>query len=64
MSVWKLYQKNVYIDKLDDIVDEYNITHHGTIKMKSIEVKGNTYIDSIKEANDKYPKFEISDHFC
>ena len=26
--------KNVYIDKLDDIVDEYNNTYHRTIKMK------------------------------
>ena len=26
--------KNVYTDKLDDIVDEYNNTYHRTIKMK------------------------------
>ena len=26
--------KNVYIDKLDDIVNEYNNTYHRTIKMK------------------------------
>ena len=26
--------KNVYIDKLDDIVSEYNNTCHRTIKMK------------------------------
>ena len=37
--------KNVYIDKLDDIVDEYNNTYHRTIKMKPIDVKHNTYID-------------------
>ena len=37
--------KNVYIDKLDDIVDEYNNTYHRTIKMKPIDVKDNTYID-------------------
>ena len=29
--------KNVYIDKLDDIVGEYNNTYHRTIKMKPIE---------------------------
>ena len=34
--------KNVYIDKLDDIVDEYNNTYHTTIKMKPIDVKDNT----------------------
>ena len=28
--------KNVYIDKLDDIVDKYNNTYHTTIKMKYI----------------------------
>ena len=37
--------KNVYIDQLDDLVGEYNNTYHRTIKMKSIDVKGNTYID-------------------
>ena len=47
----------VYIDKLDDIVNECNNTYHRTVKMKSIEVKGNTYIDSIKEGNDKDSKF-------
>ena len=30
--------KNVYNDKLDDIVDEYNNTYHTTIKMKPIDV--------------------------
>ena len=45
--------KNVYIDKLDDIVDEYNNTYHRTIKMKPADVKDNTYIDFKKEVNDK-----------
>ena len=31
--------KNVYIDKLDDIVNEYNNTYHRIIKMKPTEVK-------------------------
>ena len=30
--------KNVYIDKLDDRVGEYNNTYHRTIKMKPIEI--------------------------
>ena len=30
---------NVYIDKLDDIVNKYNKTYHSTIKMKLVEVK-------------------------
>ena len=37
--------KYVYIDKLDDIVNEYNNTKHRTTKMKPIGVKGNTYIE-------------------
>ena len=37
--------KNEYIDKLDDIVDEYNNTHHRTINMKPANVKDNTNID-------------------
>ena len=54
--------KNVYIDKLDDIVDEYNNTYHRSIKMKPIDVKDNTYIDFKKEVNDKNPKFKVGDH--
>ena len=42
--------KNVYIDKLDDIVREYNNTYHRTIKMKSIDVKDNTYIEFLKRS--------------
>ena len=30
--------KNVYIDKLDDIVGEYNNAYHRTIKMKPVDV--------------------------
>ena len=41
--------KNVYIGKLDDIVDEYNNTYHRTIKMKPVNVKDNTYIDFKKK---------------
>ena len=54
--------KNVYIDKLDDIVAEYNNTYHRTIKMKSADVKDNTYIDSKKDVNDRDPKFKVGDH--
>ena len=54
--------KNVYVDKLDDIVDEYNNTYHKTIRMKPIDVKNNTYIDSEKEVNDRDPKFKIGDY--
>ena len=54
--------KNVYIDKLDDIVNEYNNTKHRTTKMKPINVKDNTYIDFGNEVNDNDPKFKVGDH--
>ena len=53
--------KNMYIDKLDDTVNKYNNTYHGTTKMEPIYVKSNTFIDSSKEINDKDPKFKIGD---
>ena len=54
--------KNAYIDKLDDIVNQYNNTYHRTIRMKLVYIKDNTYIDSNKEVNDKDPKFKVGDH--
>ena len=54
--------KNVYIDKLDDTVDGYNNTYHRTIKMKPVDVKGNTYINFEKEVNNKDPKFKVGDY--
>ena len=41
--------KNVCINKLDDIVDEYNNTYHITIKMKPIYVKDNHALILIKK---------------
>ena len=54
--------KNVYIDKLDDIVNQYNNKYHTSIKMKPVDVKDNTYIDFKEESNDKNPKFKVGDH--
>ena len=54
--------KNVYIDKLDNIVDEYNNTYHAIIKIKPIDVKDNTYINASKEINNKDPKFKVGEH--
>ena len=53
--------KNVYIDKLDDIVNKYNNTYHSTIKMRPVDVKSRSYIDSSKENNEKDPKSNICD---
>ena len=52
----------MYIDKLDDIVNEYNKTYHRTIKMKPVDVKDNTHINIGKEVNDKDPQFQVGDH--
>ena len=57
-----LISKNVYIDKLDDIVKEYNKTYHTSIKMKPVDVKDNTYIDFKKEINNKDPKLKVGDN--
>ena len=54
--------KNVYFDVLDDIVNKYNNTVHRTIKIKPIDFKDNTYVDSKKEVNDKDPKFKVGDY--
>ena len=53
--------KNVHIDKLDDIMNNYNNAYHSTIKMKPADVKSNTCIQSSKEINDRDLKFETSD---
>ena len=50
--------KNRYIDRLDDIVRKYNNKKHRTIKIKTIDVKDNTYIDFV---NDDDPKFKVGD---
>ena len=54
--------KNLYFDKLDNIVNEYNNTYHRTIKMKLTDVEDNTYINIDKEVNDQDPKFQVGDH--
>ena len=53
--------KNVYINKLDDIVDKYNDIYHSRIKMKPVDVKSNTYIYSKKEINDQHHNIIIGD---
>ena len=49
--------KNVYINKIDDMVYKYSNKKYRTIKMKPIDVKDNTYIGFSKEVNDNDPKF-------
>ena len=54
--------KNVYIDKLDEIVKKYNNTYHTSVKMKPVDVKDNTYIGCKKEVSDKNHKSKVGDH--
>ena len=51
--------KNVYIDKLGDIVNKYINTYHRTSKVKPVDVKDNAYINFGKESNDKDHKFQV-----
>ena len=48
--------KNVYIDKLDNIVNKYNNVNHNTIKMKPVDLKSSKYIDFNEENNKEDPK--------
>ena len=50
---------SAYIDKLDDMVNKYRNTRHITIKMKLVDIKSSTYVDSSKENNEKDSKFKI-----
>ena len=58
ISIWQTaLSKNVCIDKLDDIVNEYNNTYDKTIKMKPVDVKSGTYLEYNFNSNDRDPKF-------
>ena len=50
------------MDKLDYILNKYNDTFHSTIKLKPVDIKSNTYIDSSKKINDENPKLKIGDN--
>ena len=54
--------KNVYFDVLNDIVNKYNNTIHRTIKMKPIDVTGDSYVEYNEDFNKKDLKFKVGDH--
>ena len=35
--------QNLYVDKLDDIVNEFNNMYHSTIRIKPADVNSNSY---------------------
>ena len=43
--------KKVYIDWLNDMINEYNNTIHKTIKMKPIDVTNDSYVEYNKDSN-------------
>ena len=51
--------KNVYIKKLDQIIDKYNDTYQ-TIKTKPADIKEGTYVGFNVEKNNKDPDFIVS----
>ena len=51
----------MYIDKLDDIINKFNNTYHRTIKVKPVDVRPCTYIDSSKQINNQDPEFKTGD---
>ena len=54
--------KNVYFDVLDHIVNEYNNTHHRTIKTKPIGVTDDYYAEYNENLNKKDPIFKVGDN--
>ena len=51
--------KNVYIDKLDNIVNKYDNMYQRTIKMKLVDVKSSTYINTSKEIKKKQVNLKL-----
>ena len=54
--------KNLYFDVLDDIVNKYDNTVHRTIKMKPIDITGDSYAEYNEDFNKKDPKFKVGDY--
>ena len=54
--------RNVCFDVLHDIVNKYNNTVHKTIKMKPIDVTGDSYAEYNENFNKEDPKFKVVDH--
>ena len=54
--------KNVYFNVLDDIVNKYNSTVPRVIKMKSIDVMDDSYVEYNGNPDKNDPKFKVGDH--
>ena len=54
--------KNVCFDVSDDFINKYNNTVHRAIKMKPIDITGDSYAEYNEDFNEKDPKFKVGDH--
>ena len=54
--------ENIYFDVLDDIVNKYNKTFHRSVKMKPVDITGDSYPEYNEDFNKKDPKFKVTDH--
>ena len=54
-STWLHISKNVYIDKLHEIVNSYSNAYHKKIKIKPIDFEDNNYVNFREKVNDKNP---------
>ena len=54
--------KNVYIDKLSDVVNEYSNAYHRKIKMKNVDKKDKKYTDFNKEVYDECPMLKVRNY--
>ena len=53
--------KNCVHQKVDESVDKYNKTYHGTMEMKPPDVQLGIYIEYVIEHNKKDSKFKVGD---
>ena len=54
--------KKVYFDVLGDVVNKYNNTVHRTIKMKTIDVKSDSYAEYNEDSSEKDLKLKVGDN--
>ena len=54
--------RNVCLNVLNDIVDEYKNTYHININMKPIDYKSDSFAEYDEKSNEKDPKFKVGDH--
>ena len=62
LHTWQYHLTHQFFDVLDDIVNKYNNTVHTTIKMKPVDVVGDSYAEYNEDFNEKGPKFKVADH--